>query len=157
MNYVQVLNVPSHLVQSQGPKIFLAGPTPRDRQTPSWRPDFIKVLEQKEFVCTVFVPETADGWWHNNYDAQCEWEHEYLNEADWIAFWVPRNLETMPAFTTNIEFGYWMAENPDKVIYGRPDGAPKTKYLDWLYQNKLGETPTNSMKSLADAIIAAEG
>ena len=66
-----------------------------------------------------------------DYTDQAAWEREALSEASTIVFWVPRELETMPAFTTNVEFGYWI--NRNKIVYGRPDEARKIKYLDWLY------------------------
>lgn len=37
--------------------IFLAGPTPRDKDTPSWRPEAIHILEQLKYDGIVFVPE----------------------------------------------------------------------------------------------------
>lgn len=154
MEYVQILNVPNRLPDRSmnTPTIFLAGPTPRNRDVPSWRPEFIDILERQEVLCTALVPETDDGWWHGNYDEQCEWEYHYLNQADFIAFWVPRDLETMPAFTTNVEFGYWVRSM--KTFYGRPDGAPKTRYLDWMFTKFHGNTnsiPT-SMEGLVDTL-----
>ena len=43
----------------------------------------------------------------------------------------------MPAFTTNVEFGYYV-RNP-KVVYGRPDSAEKMKYLDRLFKRHHSE------------------
>ena len=34
-------------------------------------------------------------------------------------------IPNMSGFTTNVEFGYWL--HSGKVLYGRPDGAPKIK------------------------------
>ena len=45
-------------------------------------------------------------------------------------FWVPRELRTMPAFTTNVEFGIWA--DSGKAVLGYPPKAPKCRYLDWL-------------------------
>ena len=59
------------------------------------------------------------------------WEREALINATVILFWVPRKLPDMSAFTTNVEFGYWL--HSGKVVYGRPNDASKIKYLDWLY------------------------
>jgi hypothetical protein len=36
------------------------------------------------------------------------WEREGLIKASVIFFWIPRGLPDMPAFTTNVEFGYWL-------------------------------------------------
>ena len=44
----------------------------------------------------------------------------------------------MPAFTTNVEFGYYLCKNPRKVYYGRPDDSEKNKYLDWLFELETG-------------------
>jgi hypothetical protein len=95
MTYVHVINVPDFKYPDnyQKPRIFLAGPTPRSKEVSSWRPEFIEILELKCFDCTVFVPETADGWWHGNYDEQCKWEHDHMDCADYVVFWIPRNLE----------------------------------------------------------------
>lgn len=38
--------------------IFLAGPTPRNKdEVESWRPDALKILEDKGFDGVVFIPE----------------------------------------------------------------------------------------------------
>jgi len=60
----------------------------------------------------------------------------------------------MPAFTTNVEFGYWL--HSKKVIYGRPSNSPKTKYLDWLYELDYNEKPIDNLDNLLkEAIIKA--
>lgn len=126
--------------------IFLAGPTPRSPNVKSWRPDFLKILDSYDIECSVYIPERYAG----DYVQQCEWELEYLMSATAIAFWIPRELNTMPAFTTNVEFGYWVKSK--KVFYGRPDNAPKTKYLDWLYSKHNLDSPFNSINKLVDAV-----
>lgn len=116
--------------------IFLAGPTPRDENVISWRPDALKLLEQLMFTGTVYIPEN-DAWgFSSEYDDQVHWEWEALNAATVVVFWVPRHLETMPAFTTNVEFGALITSG--KVLYGRPSWAAKVSYLDALAQrNRL--------------------
>ena len=52
----------------------------------------------------------------------------------------------MPAFTTNVEFGYWI--HTGKVLYGRPDDAKKIKYLDWLYKTDTNKSPYSSLEEL---------
>jgi len=42
-------------------------------------------------------------------------------------FWIPRNLESMPAFTSNIEFGEFL--HSGKIILGYPETAHKMRYL----------------------------
>lgn len=74
------------------------------------------------------------------------WEREALTEATTIIFWIPRQLTDMPAFTTNVEFGYWLHSN--KVVYGRPDNSEKNRYLDWLYELDYGKKAFNYLPSL---------
>lgn len=120
--------------------IFLAGPTPRKEGVASWRPKAIRILKSFGYDGVVFVPEPRKGNWHEDYDAQIEWEEQHLHMADVILFWVPRNLATMPAFTTNVEFGVWA--DSGKAVFGAPsdrDGKelPKNRYLRY-YAEKLG-------------------
>jgi hypothetical protein len=134
--------------------IFLAGPTPRKPDVPSWRPTAIKILEESGFEGTVLVPERKDGYVKGCYDDQVEWEKYCLSKASVIVFWVPRNMENMPALTTNIEFGYWIAKTPERVVYGRPPEAPSTRYLDWLLREEQSDPVIYSdLKSLLLAAI----
>jgi len=112
-----------------GPSIFLAGPTPRDANTKSWRPEFIQKLKDAGFKGTVLTPETKVFQDYYDYDKQVEWEDEGLTKADKIVFWVPRDLENMPGFTTNIEFGDWMKSG--KCILGYPLPGVKMNYLHY--------------------------
>lgn len=124
------------------PSIFLAGPTPRSADVPSWRPEAISLLESYSFKGTVFVPEYENisemSSLNFNYDLQIEWEHFCLECATIILMWVPRDLERMPAFTTNVEYGMYIKSG--KLLYGRPNDSVKNKYLDYCY-NKF--TPSN--------------
>ncbi len=115
--------------------IFLAGPTPRTVED-SWREDALEILEQMKFEGNVYVPEPENKEWKKDYDDQIDWESYYLNKADAIVFWVPRRFPDLPGLTTNVEFGWHMAENPSKVFYGRPIDAVKCRYLDVLYQKR---------------------
>lgn len=133
------------VITSNKKSIFLAGPTPRDEETISWRKDAIKYLKEKEFDGIIYVPED-EFIRKNDYVDQAEWEREALTKATIIVFWIPRELEKMPAFTTNVEFGYWLAKTPDKIIYGRPDNAKKIKYLDWLYKKESDIEIFNSLE-----------
>lgn len=132
--------------------IFLAGPTPRNKETNSWRPEAIKYLESKNFEGIVYYPEYEDVR-RIDYDDQVEWERTALINAKVIVFWIPRDLENMPAFTTNVEFGYWIAKDPKKVIYGRPEKAKKIKYLDWLFKKESKELIYNSLEETLDRAI----
>lgn len=118
-------DAPKTLVSS----IFLAGPTPRDPDTPSWRPNALRLLSSLGYDGVVFVPEYKDEWpADSGYDEQVKWEERHLTMADVILFWVPRDIEGgMPAFTTNIEWGKWQAFG--KCILGFPEGTDKMRYL----------------------------
>lgn len=61
--------------------LFLCGPTPRDDETPSWRPEAYRLLEQMGFDGQVFTPEDAPGSWRENYDGQIDWEREGLTNC----------------------------------------------------------------------------
>lgn len=126
--------------------IFLAGPTPRGEGALSWRSEAVELLEKMGFDGVVYVPEYSTWKPKADYVDQAMWERIALTEATIILFWIPRRLPDMPAFTTNVEFGYWLHSN--KVIYGRPDGAPKTKYLDWLYELDYNKKPFNCLEEL---------
>lgn len=107
--------------------IFLAGPTPRSEDIKSWRPEALRLLKAKGYDGVVFVPEFADWKALENYDGQVQWERECLDRADCILFWVPRDLQTLPAFTTNVEFGLYAESG--RVVLGCPKSAPKNRYL----------------------------
>ena len=110
--------------------MFLAGPTPRQPEVASWRPDALTLLRQQwrgPGRLVVFVPESDGGGFHGTWDAQVAWEDECLNAADVIAFWVPRDMRTLPGLTTNVEWGRW--ESSGKVVLGAPPDAPGMKYL----------------------------
>ena len=55
----------------------------------------------------------------------------------------------MPAFTTNVEFGYWI--HTGKILYGRPNDAKKIKYLDWLYKTDTSNEPYTSLEDLLNS------
>ena len=117
---------PTEVVKS----IFLAGPTPRDKDTTSWRPEAIELLEKLGYDGHVFVPEPRDGKFAGDYVDQVEWETQALNQADVIVFWVPRSMRTMPALTTNIEFGLWA--DTGKCVLGTPPEAEHVRYFQWI-------------------------
>jgi hypothetical protein len=111
--------------------IFLAGPTPRAREVPSWRPEALRILKDVlAFSGTVFVPGTKEGVLGVYTDLHVRWEWEALAQATVVAFWIPRHIEHMPAFTTNVEFG--LLATSGKTVMGHPDAAPKMGYLDAL-------------------------
>lgn len=139
------------------PSIFLAGPTPRSEKIQSWRKEAIKILENLQFKGIVYIPECNFFQPNFDYNNQIEWEWEAMEAADKILFWIPRS-ESLPGFTTNVEFGYWMAKNKTKVYYGRPDDSIRNKYLDNLYIHLFNNTkrPENSLFQLIKKIINNE-
>jgi len=122
-------------IDIMGKSIFLAGPTPRKLDVQSWRPKALKMINESSFKGTVLLPEFKDrkNFTKNfAYDKQIEWELQSMKEADKIVFWIDRHLPDMPAFTTNTEFGYWVAKQPSKIILGIPDGSEKCDYIRYL-------------------------
>lgn len=146
MNVLYANNPPIDADNKQS--IFLVGPTPRKSSVPSWRPEAIATLQRLGFSGTVLVPEREDWNVKFDYQDQIHWEQVCLHNATLIAAWVPRNMETMPALTTNVEFGFWIAKDPKKLFYGRPDDAPSNRYLDWMYRQNTSRTPSNTLESL---------
>lgn len=128
--------------------IFLAGPTPRSKKIGSWRPEAIKILENLNFTGIVYCPERNFDDRTFDYTNQVEWERQAQEVADVILFWVPRELKNMPAFTTNVEFGYWIGKNKGKVIYGRPANSEKNRYLDKIYFLETGKEPFSELEEL---------
>ena len=142
--------------------IFLAGPTPRDLDTPSWRPDALQILETLGYSGTVLLPEDRSGEWKHSYDDQIEWETRMRAAADIIVFWVPRDMSIgsngqarMPALTTNVEFGLDMPSG--KVLYGRPEKAPKNRYLDHVWTLFTNLSPYADLRTILEKAIALLG
>lgn len=131
--------------------IFLAGPTPREERVKTWRKEACEILEKNGFDGVVYVPEYSTFRPLENYLNQVEWEREALSNASIIVFWIPRELKDMPAFTTNVEFGYWI--HSGKIIYGRPDNSRKNGYLDWLYEKDTNNKPFSNLEELLNSSI----
>lgn len=137
--------------------LFLAGPTSRTEKT-QWRLDAIELLRKyNEVFSFVAVPERTswkDGF---KYEEQILWEKQGLETSSTIIFWVPRDMQTMPGLTTNVEFGWWMHEAPERVLYGRPRNAPSTKYLDLLYRRQTHCAPFDDLESMIHYVGALFG
>lgn len=124
MHVIYTNEAPPHSFEKS---LFLAGPTPRDKSVLSWRPKALDTLREKGYDGVVFVPEDREGATRASYEAQVDWEHKCLHMADCILFWVPRNLRTLPGFTTNIEYGLFA--HLGKSILGAPRNASKMEYF----------------------------
>lgn len=134
---MKIIYAQQDLSQITGKSIFLAGPTPRDPNVKSWRPEMLDELKQQGFEGTVLVPEMEGEWTADfEYGDQIDWETRALNECTVILFWIPRNLTDMPAFTTNIEFGAWMEKDPYKITLGWPEDAVKMNYIEYKAQKE---------------------
>lgn len=134
--------------------IFLAGPTPRGPEAPSWRPEALRLLAERGYAGVVFVPEPRDGKWERDYDGQVAWEEAHLHMADVILFWVPRDMKHMPGLTTNDEWGTFKASG--KVVFGAPPGAEKTRYQR-LYAGKLHIPSAESLAETVDLALGQVG
>jgi len=130
--------------------IFLAGPTPRSQEVTSWRPEALHLLKEAGYDGVVFVPETADGKWRGNYVGQVKWEENCLHMSDCILFWVPRQMETMPALTTNDEWGTW--KNSGKVVFGAPEEAVHVRYQRYYAEKLLVPHATTLKKTIQAAL-----
>jgi hypothetical protein len=127
--FMEVVHAHEHPVGVPVRSIFLAGPSPRGNEEYNWRPEALSILEHNEFSGTVYVPLPRSGEYRADYDhvAQIDWELFYLENAHVIAFWIPRDIQTLPGFTTNVEFGLFAAST--KALLGYPPGAHKMRYL----------------------------
>lgn len=131
--------------------IFLAGPTPRSADVPSWRPEALKLLEAAGYDGVVFVPERKGGFREADYTDQVEWEETHLNMCDCAIFWIPRNMATFPGLTTNDEWGGW--KNSGKVILGTPDGAEHVRYQQHYAAKYNVPTATTLEATISLAVI----
>jgi hypothetical protein len=142
-----------HKFENRGglPSIFLAGPSPRgvgEDHPKDWRDEAIQIYKEINYEGRIFIPKPSSGILES-YDVQIEWELHHLNIADVILFWVPRKYPEMKGMTTNVEFGMWVKD--PKVIYGRPDWAEQTRYLDHLYKKYLHRNPQTNLRTIVEA------
>ncbi|MFD3544831.1 nucleoside 2-deoxyribosyltransferase domain-containing protein [Streptomyces sp. NPDC058655] len=156
------MTVPPYLVYAReplpasGPSIFLAGPTPRaDQPTPSWRPDAIGELTAQwtgRQRLSVLTPESRGGIRAAHYDEQVDWETDAREHADAILFWIPRDLASLPGFTTNVEFG--LDVGTGRAVLGCPPDCPnpeRNRYL--IHVARRHGVPVR--ETLRDTVAAA--
>lgn len=134
--------------------LFLAGPTPRDASAQTWRPDALALLEKHGFTGNVMIPEDRGWKLRASFDhtEQVKWERDALRQSDVVLFWVPRDIKTMPGFTTNIEFGF-VSERRQTFVLGYPHDAPKMAYFKFV----ADECNAPVCHTLEDTITAALG
>lgn len=147
--------------------IFLAGPSLRPENkdnNESWRKAAIQILEDKGYNGIVFCPENRDGDFDDDhdYEATVKWEETCLHVADCILFWIPRDLEKLPGFTTNDEWGFW--KSTGKVVLGAPSDAAKVKYQKYYanefnvpFATQLAETIQNAIDHIGEGVDRTGG
>lgn len=144
-------DLPKYIIKS----IFLAGPSPRNKNEYNWRKEALKILNDNNYTGTVFIPLKKDIFYGKNddkewnYQDQIKWECNCRKIADLVVYWIPRT-EKMLGLTTNIEFGEDL--NTKEVLYGRPDEALKCRYLDERIRLKRNKIYNNLSDLLNQAI-----
>lgn len=129
--------------------IFLAGPSPRDASHPDWREEAIEILKNLNYDGHVYIPLPKSGI-VSDYEDQIKWEQSAMDRADVILFWIPRDLEKLPGFTTNVEFGQRIACR--NVVVGFPKDSPKNRYLESLALSNHKDVHYSLGKTIAAAI-----
>jgi 8-oxo-dGTP pyrophosphatase MutT (NUDIX family) len=82
--------------------------------------------------------------------------------ADCILFWVPRDMATLPALTTNDEWGTW--KDTGKVVFGAPADAYSVRYqkgyaarLKVPQAGSLEETVELALEMVGDGAVRVGG
>ena len=68
-----------------------------------------------------------------------------MDNCSRIIFWVPRSDE-LPGFTTNLEFGWYLARRPDNVIFGYPSTATKMQWMTKKYEQIKSKIPCKTLE-----------
>lgn len=112
-----------------------------------------------DYTGTVFVPIPDVVFYGKSplktgdYNTQISWEQSARAMADIIVFWIPRDIKNgMYGLTTNFELGEDLKTG--KVVYGRPEHADKTRYLDMVVPgtvfNELSQLLNHAVSFLKD-------
>lgn len=143
-------------ISASGPKIFLAGPTPHaSTAVVSWRPTAIEQLAARwtsEQSLTVLTPESRSGKRAAYSDDHADCKAEARAAADAILYWIPRDVFTLPGFTTNVEFG--LDVGTGKAVLGCPPDCAnpeRNRYLIHVAHRHGGPV----RDTLADTVAAA--
>ncbi|WP_430625868.1 nucleoside 2-deoxyribosyltransferase domain-containing protein [Streptomyces sp. NBC_01264] len=122
---------------------------------PSWRPDAMRALAEQwtdPRTLTVLSPESRNGDRADRYETQVDWETYARAAASAILFWIPRDLKTLPAMTTNVEFG--LDVGTGRAVLGCPPDCPnpeRNRYL--IYVAHRHGVPVRT--TLTDTVTAA--
>ena len=141
------------VTNTEGTVIFLAGPTVRGNQPllVSWRFEAIEMFEKLGFEGTLIVPEFINKKQSDKgrFDLPI-WEDNGLERANCIMFWICRTRECY-GLNTNSEHGYWLAKDPLKLVYGRPDDAFRIDYNDVMW-NKVFKKEFNLVEPIYNTL-----
>lgn len=127
---MSILNSPQRIdLPAKKWKVFLAGPIQGASDWQNTMPDISGVL---------WMSPRRISYENFNYPEQTSWEHDHLQCADVILFWIPERAETIEgrdyAQTTRTEFGEYLALGK-KIIFGCYSEFPGKRY----FQTKLEE------------------
>ncbi|MGP4115135.1 nucleoside 2-deoxyribosyltransferase domain-containing protein [Streptomyces sp. 4N509B] len=144
-----------------GPSVFLAGPTPRlDAPVDSWRPAAIAEVDRQwagPGALTVLSPESRGGRRAADYDDQVDWETDARAAASAILFWIPRDVRTLPGFTTNVEFG--LDVGTGRAVLGCPPDCPNPERNRYLVHvaHRHGVPVCDTLADTVSAALALAG
>ncbi|MFD9593113.1 nucleoside 2-deoxyribosyltransferase domain-containing protein [Kitasatospora sp. NPDC059973] len=158
---IQLVMAREPLATTGGPSVFLAGPTPRlGGPVESWRPAAIDELAAQwtgEESLTIYSPESRGGRRAAHYDDQVGWETEARASADAVLFWIPRDLDALPGFTTNVEFGLDIGTG--RAVLGCPPDCPnpeRNRYLIWV-AHQYGAPVCETLRDTVRAALVLAG
>jgi hypothetical protein len=131
------------------PSVFLAGPTLRGEDKgkyPNWRGKAAVLFGRSGYEGALYIPDP----FADTIAGQIDWEVFHLELATCVMFWIPRDLDLLPGFTTNVEFGEYLRSG--KAVLGFPPGVRKMTYLEYRagkygmpVSHTLEETVANAM------------
>lgn len=131
MDKVQVVYSQQDWLPATLPSLFLAGPTPRKSYVKSWRPTALRLIRKCRQDLVLYYPEPqGGGQWDPEDVRYTRWERAALARSRVILFWMDRKLETMPGFRANTEWGYWLAQDPTRLVLAHPPRATGTRGMD---------------------------
>jgi len=131
--------------------VFLMGPSPRSKDTKSWRKEAVELFEKIEkeydFTINLILPEFKDSNFKFEKENQVKWELKCQKFSTFLFFWIPREMKKLPGLTTNIELG--MNIDRENLVVGFPKDSEKNDYIRILCKLKN----IHIFKSLENQII----